>query len=85
MSAVIHETPSAHGWPARTTPLGTNGYMAPEVYAGGPYQPPAADMWSLGVLLFVMLSGAPPLNKPIMKDWWFARIHSNQWDLFWTR
>lgn len=34
-------------------------YMAPEVVAERKYDPAAADMWSLGIMLFVMLTGSP--------------------------
>ncbi|GMF35493.1 unnamed protein product [Phytophthora lilii] len=34
-------------------------YMAPEIVAGARYDPRAADVWSLGIMLFVMLTGSP--------------------------
>ncbi|HWS39563.1 MAG TPA: protein kinase [Actinoplanes sp.] len=37
---------------------GTPGYTAPEIFAGGP-PTPAADVWSLGVLLMEMTTGQP--------------------------
>ena len=44
-----------------STPAGTPGYMAPENLMELPYGA-AADMWSLGVLLFTLLSGTSPFE-----------------------
>jgi serine/threonine protein kinase len=39
--------------------VGTIGYMAPEILNGEPYTE-AVDLWSLGVLMYILLSGRPP-------------------------
>merc|ERR1719242_427617 len=48
----------------QTKRVGKTGYMAPEVFAKKSYDPRAADIWSLGVMLFMMLIGAPPFPMP---------------------
>jgi len=45
-------------------PVGKTGYMAPEVFNRKTYDPRAADIWSIGVMLFMMLIGAPPYQVP---------------------
>ncbi|KAG6612131.1 serine/threonine protein kinase [Phytophthora cinnamomi] len=39
--------------------VGKGYYMAPEVVVMAEYDPRAADMWSLGIVLFVLLTGKP--------------------------
>ncbi|CAK4616243.1 hypothetical protein LEN26_008774 [Aphanomyces euteiches] len=39
--------------------VGKSVYMAPEVYQGKAYGPKKADVWSLGIVLFMLLTGVP--------------------------
>lgn len=43
--------------------VGTIGYMAPEILRGDVYGP-EVDLWSIGVILFVLLCGYPPFYDP---------------------
>jgi MAP/microtubule affinity-regulating kinase len=47
---------------------GTPSYMSPEIVARKEYYGPPADVWALGVLLFVMLSGVYPFKGRDDKD-----------------
>ncbi|CAK4126159.1 unnamed protein product [Aphanomyces euteiches] len=53
---------------ARTDFVGKPFYIAPEIVARCTYDPVKADMWSLGVMLFMMLSGAPLCELASPKD-----------------
>ncbi|MDR3738200.1 MAG: hypothetical protein P4L40_04185 [Terracidiphilus sp.] len=39
--------------------------------------------WSLGILLFVLLSGASPLTIAAASDWWFDLIYRRDYTQFW--
>lgn len=41
---------------------GTPSYMPPEILKKKEYEGPAADMWSLGVVLYAMLHGCYPFK-----------------------
>ncbi|XP_069010905.1 striated muscle preferentially expressed protein kinase isoform X1 [Embiotoca jacksoni] len=60
-------------------PIGTPEYMSPEMVKGDVVGPPA-DIWSVGVLTFIMLSGRSPFmeNDPQETE---ARIQAAKFDL----
>jgi len=47
----------------RTTFCGTTAYMAPEMVLNSKYQGDTADVWGLGVCLFVMVTGDYPFSS----------------------
>jgi len=62
--------------------LGSRAYTAPEVRAvatrRAPYSTTAADVWSLGVCLFALVTGYWPLKEAIGSDWRFTKLREAQ-------
>jgi serine/threonine protein kinase len=46
-----------------TTKCGSPFYIAPEILAGGGYRPMIADMWSLGVVVYALVTGHVPWTR----------------------
>ncbi|CAK9007784.1 unnamed protein product [Durusdinium trenchii] len=76
--AVIPDTPM-------TATLGTIYYIAPEVIKGSyNYK---CDLWSTGIILYMLLAGEPPFYSQHCDDWTMQKIcnepldvHSQAWD-----
>ena len=58
------------------TPLGTFGYMSPEIHLGREYHGDKVDVFALGVILFVMVSKHPPFNAATPQDPFYVALAS---------
>jgi len=61
-----------HGRPGKV------GYMAPEIIAGQGFDGRAADVFSLGVTLFILLTGIPPFSSASPQDERYHMIVSGE-------
>lgn len=61
-----------------TTQCGTPGYVAPEILEGKPYDT-QADMWSLGVIVYILLGGYPPFIEQNQREL-FRKIRKGQYE-----
>jgi len=56
---------------------GTMPYMAPEIVIYGAYDGTKADIFSLGVVLFILCAGILPFEKAALNDKWYGLFLSN--------
>ena len=65
-----------------TTKCGTLAYMAPEMFNPQKYEGDAVDIWSSGIVLFVMLQGstANGVNYDIIVDLYVSRPAVGKWN-----
>jgi len=61
-----------------TTQCGTPGYVASEILEGKPYDT-QADMWSIGVIVYILLGGYPPFIESNQRTL-FRKIRKGQYE-----
>ena len=64
--------------------IGTNEYLAPEAFLDQFYSGRKIDIFSCGVLLFVMVVGHYPFEKACREDPLYNLICQRQYDRFWA-
>lgn len=67
---------------ALSAQLGSKGYHAPEIVTRNTYDE-SVDIFSLGVVLFILYAGFPPFRLARKGDWWFDKLRKHKYDHFW--
>ncbi|GAB9470588.1 Camk protein kinase [Globisporangium polare] len=62
---------------------GTALYMAPEVQNQTPFRATPLDVWSAGVVLFILLTSFPPFQHAKKGDCWYDCVVGGRMDVFW--
>ncbi|MFM7859475.1 MAG: protein kinase domain-containing protein, partial [Flammeovirgaceae bacterium] len=64
--------------------LGTLSYAAPEILNKKPYFGKSTDIFSSGVILFVLVNGKLPFGKALVYDNYYRNFIRNDYEGFWT-
>jgi serine/threonine-protein kinase ULK/ATG1/calcium/calmodulin-dependent protein kinase I len=64
---------------------GSKGFTAPEIYQPTVKDLTKCDVFSLGVVFFIMVTGYPPFqtNNPYEEDVWWSMIQDQRFQQYW--
>jgi len=68
----------------KTHYVGTRGYQAPELLRRKKYTK-ACDIFSAGVVLFILLTGYPPFEQAVKTDKWYKPLTQKNFEKFWKQ
>lgn len=63
-----------------TSVEGSNNYKAPEILLKQPYSGQSIDIFSCGVILFMMVNGSPPFRSAAMTDHHYKMISEKDFE-----
>ena len=69
----------------RSTTLGTQCYMAPELVKSESYHGVAADLFSSAIMLFMFMTSRPPFKSAGKEDPHYRKMCNNMHEAFWKR
>lgn len=64
---------------------GTKTYMAPEIKEGKVYNGKQVDIFSIGVVLFIMVRGIYPFTEATKNDQFYELVLNDKLDAYWGR
>ncbi len=64
--------------------VGSREYNAPEINMDKYYNGERADLFSLGVILFVITMGKMPFGKAVLDDPYFALLTKKEKNVYWS-
>lgn len=64
---------------------GTKTYMAPEIKKGMTYSGKSIDIFSMGVVLFILIKGTFPFGEAIQDDIYFSKILEGDFDGYFSK
>ena len=65
--------------------IGTISYTSPQIILRQPYNGEKADIFSLGVILFILVTGHFGFNKATNNDQYYREIANGHFNLYWAR
>lgn len=65
------------------TRLGTLNYMAPEIHLSQVYKGEVVDIFSAGIILFIMITGHPPFSTATPQDPFYKVLAQKKFEMFW--